>query len=77
MSPPPRQSGGPPIWFAGRNDAALRRIGRLGDGYLAYVVSPEMYRAALGKIAEAATQAGRGSIAFGTGHCCSHGWNDV
>src|SRR6202034_3870112 len=50
MRPPPRQPGGPPIWFAGRKDAALRRIGRLGDGYLSYVVSPEMYRAALGTI---------------------------
>lgn len=68
MSPPPRQPGGPPIWFAGRKEAALRRIGRLGDGYLSYVVSPEMYRAALDTIAQAAEQAGRGSAPFGTGH---------
>ena len=34
MRPPPRQPGGPPIWFGGRSDAALRRIGRIGDGYL-------------------------------------------
>src|SRR3984957_1391996 len=68
MNPPPRQPGGPPIWFAGRKDAALRRIGRVGDGYLSYVVSPEMYRAALATIESAAEQAGRGSIPFGTGH---------
>jgi probable F420-dependent oxidoreductase len=68
MNPPPRQPGGPPIWFAGRKDAALRRTGRLGDGYLSYVVSPEMYRAALETIGQAAQQAGRTSIAFGTGH---------
>ena len=68
MNPPPRQPGGPPIWFAGRKDPALRRIGRLGDGYLAYVISPEMYRAALGRIAEAAEQAGRRPSRFGTGH---------
>ncbi|MDB5405058.1 MAG: hypothetical protein JWQ55_7076, partial [Rhodopila sp.] len=56
------------IWFAGRKDPALRRIGRLGDGYLSYVVSPEMYRTALTTIDQAAEQAGRGTIPFGTGH---------
>src|SRR6185503_11087457 len=59
MRPPPRQPGGPPIWFAGRKESALRRIGRLGDGYLAYVITPDMYRAALRTIAAAANEAGR------------------
>lgn len=68
MSPPPRQPGGPPIWFAGRTDPALRRIGRLGDGYLSYVVSPDMYRAALTTIEAAAEQAGRAPKPFSTGH---------
>lgn len=68
MRPPPRQAGGPPIWFGGRSDAALRRIGRLGDGYVSYVVTPEMYRAALDKIAAAAEHAGRAPAPFGTGH---------
>jgi alkanesulfonate monooxygenase SsuD/methylene tetrahydromethanopterin reductase-like flavin-dependent oxidoreductase (luciferase family) len=68
MRPPPRQPGGPPIWFAGRKDAALRRIGRLGDGYLAYVISPAMYRTALRTISAAADDAGRSLGAFGTGH---------
>jgi alkanesulfonate monooxygenase SsuD/methylene tetrahydromethanopterin reductase-like flavin-dependent oxidoreductase (luciferase family) len=68
MRPPPRQPGGPPIWFAGRKEAALRRIGRLGDGYLAYVITPDMYRTALGTIAAAAEAAGRDLASFGTGH---------
>ena len=68
MRPPPRQPGGPPIWFAGRKEAALRRIGRLGDGFLAYVITPDMYRAALGTIAAAAETAGRNPAPFGTGH---------
>jgi alkanesulfonate monooxygenase SsuD/methylene tetrahydromethanopterin reductase-like flavin-dependent oxidoreductase (luciferase family) len=68
MRPPPRQPGGPPIWFAGRKEAAVRRIGRLGDGYLAYVVTPDMYRAALQTIAVAANDAGRPLGRFGTGH---------
>src|SRR4029077_11356979 len=40
--------------------------GRLGDGWLAYVVTPEMYGAAVEKIAVAA--AGRPLTRFGTGH---------
>jgi probable F420-dependent oxidoreductase len=68
MRPPPRQPGGPPLWFAGRSDAALRRVGRIGDGYLSYVVTPDMYRTALGKIEDAATQTGRQLGVFGTGH---------
>jgi len=68
MQPPPRQPDGPPIWFGGRSDGALRRTGRLGDGWLAYVVTPEMYAAALEKIVAAAAAAGRASARFGTGH---------
>lgn len=68
MQPPPRQPGGPPIWFGGRSELALRRTGRLGDGYLAYVVTPDMYAAALEKIAAAAAAAGRAPARFGTGH---------
>jgi len=68
MRPAPRQPNGPPIWFAGRKESALRRIGRLGDGYLAYVITPDMYRAALATIDAAAEQAGRSPLPFGTGH---------
>src|SRR4051794_23046549 len=68
MRPPSRQSGGPPIWCAGRTDAALRRTGRLADGWLSYVVTPDMYRASLEKIDAAAHEAGRDAARFGTGH---------
>lgn len=68
MQPPPRQVGGPPIWCGGRSDGALRRTGRLADGWLSYVVTPEMYRSALEKIDAAAGEAGRNVTAFGTAH---------
>ena len=68
MSPPPRQKGGPPIWFAGRSDAALRRIGRIGGGWLAYLLTPEYYRSGLEKIAAAARDAARNVEKFGTAH---------
>ncbi|MDE2006915.1 MAG: LLM class flavin-dependent oxidoreductase [Rhodospirillales bacterium] len=66
MAPPPRQAGGPPIWFGGRSAAALRRAGRLGDGYVSYVVTPETFRAALATIAEARGEAP--PRPFGTAH---------
>jgi probable F420-dependent oxidoreductase len=68
LQPPPRQPGGPPIWCGGRSEAALRRAGRQADGWIAYVVTPEMYAAALAKITTAADEAGRTPQAYGTGH---------
>src|SRR5205823_2426864 len=68
MQPPARQSGGPPIWVGGRADAALARTGRLADGWISYVVTPETYRAGLATIAAAAEAAGRKIEHFGTGH---------
>jgi alkanesulfonate monooxygenase SsuD/methylene tetrahydromethanopterin reductase-like flavin-dependent oxidoreductase (luciferase family) len=68
MQPPARQAGGPPIWCGGRADAALARTGRMADGYISYVVTPDQYRAALAKIDEAADAAGRTIDHFGTGH---------
>lgn len=66
LQPPAWQTGGPPIWCGGRSDAALARAGRIADGWIAYVVTPEMYRDGLAKIAAAAT--GRALTKFGTGH---------
>ena len=68
MLPPPRQTGGPPIWCGGRRPPALRRAGRLANGYVSYVVTPEMFAQALGEIGQAAEAAGRGEVPFGTGH---------
>jgi probable F420-dependent oxidoreductase len=68
MQPPARQPGGPPIWVGGRADAALARAGRLADGWISYVITPETYRAGLEKIAAAAEAAGRKIARFGTGH---------
>jgi probable F420-dependent oxidoreductase len=68
LQPPARQAGGPPIWCGGRSDAALARAGHLADGWIAYVVTPEMYKSGLDKIATSAKLAGRAGLKFGTGH---------
>jgi len=59
FEPKPLQPGGPPIWIGGRSDAALRRAARLGDGWVSYLVTPERFRASLGKIEAFAREAGR------------------
>ena len=68
LSPATRQKGGPPIWCGGRSPAALRRMGRMGDGWVSYVVTPERYREGLDTISRAADEAGRRVERFGTGH---------
>jgi alkanesulfonate monooxygenase SsuD/methylene tetrahydromethanopterin reductase-like flavin-dependent oxidoreductase (luciferase family) len=58
IRPRPAQSP-PPIWFGGRSEAALRRVGRLGDGWLASAVTPDEVRVAVPAIQRHAEAAGR------------------
>ena len=48
-----------PIHVGGRSDAALRRAGRLGDGYTGIWLSPQRFKEAGERIAEVAVAAGR------------------
>ena len=68
LLPTPRQKGGPPIWCGGRSDGALTRAGALCDGYISYVVTPEMFKDAMEKISLAAEEADRDVGEYGTGH---------
>ena len=68
LLPRPVQPGGPRIWCGGRANAALQRAGRVADGWISYVVTPEAYRRGLETIAKGAAAAGREIKAFGTGH---------
>lgn len=56
---PPRTPGGPPIWVGGRAPRSLRRAGRLGDGWLAFVVTPERFAANWATVRRHAVDAGR------------------
>lgn len=59
LQPKPLQRGGPPLWIAGRSRAAIQRAGRLGDGYLPYLFSPDRYRDSLAQVRQAAEEADR------------------
>lgn len=48
-----------PIVVGGRSDAAIRRAGRLGDGWFGIWVSPDRYRQSLQLMHEAAEKVGR------------------
>lgn len=47
------------LWLGGLAPAALRRIGRIGDGWLASFVGPEEFGAGVATIRQAAADAGR------------------
>ena len=68
LLPASPQPDGPPIWCGGRSPGALDRMGRMADGWVSYVVTPDMYRAGLESIAKAAEAAGRTVERFDTGH---------
>jgi probable F420-dependent oxidoreductase len=59
FGPPPPQGARLPILVGGRADAALRRAGRLADGYHSSATSPEAYGKRIPLIAAAAEEAGR------------------
>lgn len=60
IMPRPWQKNGLPIWIGGRSQAAMRRTGRLGDGWLVSSVSPKEVEAGIASIRDYAAQAGRG-----------------
>ena len=49
----------PPLWVGGTTEAALRRAGRLGDGWLASLIAPEAFGRAAERIQAHAAAAGR------------------
>jgi alkanesulfonate monooxygenase SsuD/methylene tetrahydromethanopterin reductase-like flavin-dependent oxidoreductase (luciferase family) len=51
-----------PILVGGRSDAALARVGQLGDGWLALWVSPRRFAEAAERIEDAAAQAARAEV---------------
>jgi alkanesulfonate monooxygenase SsuD/methylene tetrahydromethanopterin reductase-like flavin-dependent oxidoreductase (luciferase family) len=62
LEPPPLQRPGPPIWIASwGSPAGLRRVARLGDGWLAsaYNTTPDRFRENLDRLSDALRLVGR------------------
>ena len=59
VTPKPAQPGGPPIWIGAGAEPAVRRAGRIADGYLAGPASPSGLARRMGWVREEAQAAGR------------------
>jgi alkanesulfonate monooxygenase SsuD/methylene tetrahydromethanopterin reductase-like flavin-dependent oxidoreductase (luciferase family) len=59
IQPRPWQKNGLPIWIGGRSQAAMRRAGRLGDGWLVSSVSPAEVKVGIASIRTYAAAVGR------------------
>lgn len=59
FGPLPAQGANVPIWIGGRDDRALRRAGRLADGYHSSATSPSTFATRIPTIRAAAEEAGR------------------
>jgi probable F420-dependent oxidoreductase len=59
FGPLPAQGASVPIWIGGRDERALRRAGRLADGYHSSATSPAMFASRVPTIRAAAEEAGR------------------
>ncbi len=64
INPPPTQQPHPPVWVAGRREAAMRRAARYGDGWLPYFYNPNRYRDSVAKITGFAQEAERDLAGF-------------
>jgi probable F420-dependent oxidoreductase len=59
FQPLPEQGARLPVWIGGRDERALRRIGRIADAYHASATSPATYASRIPIIRDAAEAAGR------------------
>jgi len=59
LEPQPVRKPHPPVWIAGRSEAAMRRAARFGDGWFPYFYTPEMLASSLARIAEHQVEIGR------------------
>ena len=67
LEPGPVQRSGPPVWVASwGSPAGLRRVARLGDGWLAsaYNTTPDRFREGLDRLSEERRRAGKAPASF-------------
>jgi probable F420-dependent oxidoreductase len=59
IEPHPTSAPHPPIWVSGRQEAAMRRTARYGDGWLPYMFTPEQLADSVEKIGRMRAEADR------------------
>ncbi|HEX9124515.1 MAG TPA: LLM class flavin-dependent oxidoreductase [Actinomycetota bacterium] len=59
VTPPPARAGGPPIFLGGYTERAVRRAGRLGDGYITDADALDEVRPVMRLFDEGAREAGK------------------
>ena len=77
FGPLPPQGENLPVWFGGRDEKALRRAGRLGQGYHSSASSPAAYAPRVPLTREAAAKAGRPALTFSARVRVGFGERDV
>ena len=65
VTPPPAREGGPPIYLGGFVENAVRRAGRIGDGYILSRTTLENAKRTLAWAEDGAREAGRDPATFG------------
>ncbi len=73
--PRPAQQPYPPIWIGGRQEAAMLRALRYGNGWYPYMYSPRRYRESVQRVTQLAAKMGRDLTDFHWGislHTCVH-----
>ena len=64
LLPHPAQQPHPPIWVAGRSEAAMRRAALLGDGWYPYLFTVRRLRSSNETVRQLAAEAGRDLTSF-------------
>lgn len=77
VTPKPAQAGGPPIWIGGGAEPAVRRAGRIGDGYFGSGASVSAMRERAGWVRDEAEKVGRDPSTISLGlHRMTFAWRD-
>ena len=64
VTPKPARPGGPPVWIGAMSEPAIRRAGRLADGFMGTEVTPEGFAEQVRWAREERERAGRDPDAF-------------
>jgi alkanesulfonate monooxygenase SsuD/methylene tetrahydromethanopterin reductase-like flavin-dependent oxidoreductase (luciferase family) len=64
VTPKPARPGGPPVWVGGTLEPAIRRAGRIGDGFMASWVTPEQLVEQASWARDEVERAGRDPVAL-------------